>query len=54
VDQDVKVMRDEIERDDERRGPGRGATAMSVPEIEDEPEDGEGDDESPGGVKIAG
>lgn len=56
VDQDVKVMRDEIQRDDERRDAGleRGT------EMEEEA-DGEGDDDgdddvddSPSGVKVAG
>ncbi|KAK0201641.1 hypothetical protein DFS33DRAFT_1348942 [Desarmillaria ectypa] len=62
VDQDVKVMRDEIQRDDDRRdaagSTGRFATGHgSVHDVEEEA-DGEDDvddeDDSPTGVKVAG
>ncbi len=61
VDQDVKVMRDEIKRDDDRRdaagGTGRFAAGHEpVHDVEEEEADGEDDDEddSPSGVKVAG
>ncbi|KAK0464684.1 uncharacterized protein EV420DRAFT_1517614 [Desarmillaria tabescens] len=62
VDQDVKVMRDEIQRDDDRRdaagSAGRFATGHgSVHDVEEEA-DGEDEvddeDDSPTGVKVAG
>ncbi|TFK40595.1 hypothetical protein BDQ12DRAFT_721229 [Crucibulum laeve] len=66
VDQDVKVMRDEIEKDDIRRdgGPGsrddrRGIVETAEPDEEgaegddDVAEDGDDDDE-PAGIKVAG
>lgn len=56
MDQDVKVMRDEIQRDDDRRDGGSGRGVME--EDGDGDEDGEGDegegDESPEGRKVAG
>ncbi|KAK0222032.1 hypothetical protein IW262DRAFT_1377725 [Armillaria fumosa] len=61
VDQDVKVMRDEIKRDDDRRdaagGTGRFAAGHEpVHDVEEEEADGEDDDEDDGptGVKVAG
>jgi hypothetical protein len=52
VDQDVKVMRDELERDDDRREMASG----NMNEIDDDRDDEakSDDDESPAGVKVAG
>lgn len=56
VDQDVKVMRDEIQRDDDRRDAANGMNGRN--DMDEEPDaDGEEDedpDESPAGVKVAG
>jgi hypothetical protein len=53
VDQDVKVMRDELERDDDRREmASSGVTEMD--EDRDDDGDGKSDDEDPAGVKVAG
>jgi hypothetical protein len=53
VDQDVKVMRDELERDDDRRE--MASSGVDVAEMdEDREEDGKSDDDSPTGVKVAG
>jgi hypothetical protein len=57
VDQDVQVMRDEIEKDDKRRLERRGSRDVSgfdnltEGDLEDDPED-ENDDDV--GVKVAG
>lgn len=51
VDQDVKVMRDELERDDDRREAASGGVAEMD---DDRDDDGKSDDESPAGVKVAG
>lgn len=61
VDQDVKTMRDEMERDDNRRdgGPGsretRGFTGINEdPEDEAEDEAEEEVDDEPAGIKVSG
>ena len=58
VDQDVKIMRDEMEKDDNRRdgGPGsretRGFTDMDEGDPEEEGEDD--NDDEPAGIKVSG
>ena len=60
VDQDVQVMRDEIQKDDNRRdgGPGsRDGGRFTGVENEGEPDDDEGEDENddePAGIKVCG
>jgi hypothetical protein len=67
VDQDVKVMRDEIKRDDDRRdgGPGSRDNGSGGPGMEDGEDEGEDDEEEGGegegepernglGIKVAG
>jgi hypothetical protein len=55
VDQDVKTMRDEIERDDERRDGASGSQGGTVPEDEaDDDDDGDEVDEDVPGVKHSG
>lgn len=56
VDQDVKIMRDEIERDDERRDGGAGGSRGGRLIEEGDDDDMEGDDgeEYSPGVKVPG
>ncbi len=57
VDQDVKVMRDEIQRDDDRRDAASSEFLGARSEIDEEEADAEDDDDvddTPSGVKVPG